>query len=100
MNYDDDRQSFYIEYIVSPTKGLVKIKHLRPSGGQLIADILNISCLVRLTFNSGAIGYKLLKTSGVTQTKIRLLCWQYIESSRSTPFSGHIRRATAFKKMD
>lgn len=94
MSFDDSK-SFYVEYIVNPRKGLIKLKHPSPAGSNSIGDLFNISSLVRLTL----LPSRAKKPLALCGTKIRLLCWQYIiESSRGIPFSGHIRRGTAFKK--
>lgn len=83
-------ETYYIEHVVSSTKGLVKLKHPFSHSKNLI-DTFNISAFMQFAMLPSQIKYKLPWTSGAAKkTKIKLICWKY---------AGPFRRDLTFKSI-
>lgn len=80
-------ETYYIEYRIIPTKGVVQLKH---HFSQSLSDAFDISALMQFAILPTNIRHKLPWTSGAAKTKIRLICWKA---------AGPLRRDLAFKSI-
>lgn len=82
-------ETYYIQYIVIPAKGLIKLQHPF-SINKSLKDIFNISAFMQFAMLPANIRYRLPWTSGTARTKIKLICWRY---------AGPLRRDLTFKSI-
>lgn len=98
MTYSQSNpQRYYVEQKIIPAKGLVKLKLHYPIG-QSFRKTINISGFLSSSLNSVQLSYRLHWTTGTT--KIRLICWNFVEDARINPCGGLFYRRLALKRAD
>jgi len=96
MSYSRPK-TYWIEHAVIPGKGFVKIK-LPHLAGQSLRKTFNMFGYLSFSLDLRQINEKMPWMTGKIAPQIKLICWNYVNDNKISPYSSPHRRALVFKK--